>query len=64
MIRGNNAGFRGHDMSGDEWLELLWLPAAGGDVHRVVDIGSRGSASRMPRPFWNAKSDRILYVEE
>ncbi len=64
VIRGNNAAFRGHNMSSDSWLELLWLPAAGGDVRRVVDVPSRGAASRMPRPVWNSRSDRILYFAD
>jgi len=63
-LRGNGAAFRGHDMNGDSRLEIVWLPASGGDAHHVVDIGSRGSASRMVRPFWNAAADRIFYFED
>jgi imidazolonepropionase-like amidohydrolase len=63
FIRGNNAAFRGHDLGDDSYHEVLWVPAAGGNVSRVTDIGSRGSSRRMPRVFWNSTSDRVFFVE-
>lgn len=61
FIRGDNAPFRGHDLGDENSVELVWMSATGGEVHRVTDIPSRGSARRMPRVFWDASGERLFY---
>lgn len=63
LIRSNNAPFRGHNLGDEDFLEVVWVPAGGGAPNRVIDIGSRGSARRMPRVFWNADGNRLFYLE-
>ena len=63
LIRSNNSSFRGHNLGDDDFLEIVWTPAGGGALNRVIDLASRGSARRMPRVFWNADGNRIFFVE-
>lgn len=61
-LRGDNSPWRGQDLGSESYLELFWIPASGGDVNRITDIGSRGAARRMPRPAFNPAGDRVYYV--
>ncbi len=63
FIRGDNAPFRGHDLGDEGAVEVVWVAANGGVVHRVTDLPSRGSARRMPRVFWDARGQRVFYTE-
>ncbi|MCA9729001.1 MAG: PD40 domain-containing protein, partial [Candidatus Eisenbacteria bacterium] len=62
--RGTNAPMRGHDLGAEGSLDIVWIPAEGGDAQYVLSIPSRGTASRMPRPRWNAAGDRVYYIQD
>lgn len=64
FIRGANAPLRGHNLSSEGSLDIIWMPSAGGEAQFVISIPSRGPASRMPRPRWNATGDRIYYTHD
>jgi hypothetical protein len=63
VIRGSGATLRGGDL-GDEMYHELWIFSADGksDPHFVKTIGARGSASRMPAPFFSADGGRVFYM--
>jgi Tol biopolymer transport system component/imidazolonepropionase-like amidohydrolase len=64
-IKGDNSPYRGHDLGGESYQQVVWVPASGAREadHWVLDIPTRGSARRMPRPFFNAEGSRIYYLE-
>ncbi|RKZ16835.1 amidohydrolase [bacterium] len=63
VIRGSGATLRGGDL-GDEMYHELWILDAKGknDPHFVKTIGARGSASRMPAPFFSADGSRLFFL--
>ncbi|MDZ4805569.1 MAG: hypothetical protein SGI90_11980, partial [Candidatus Eisenbacteria bacterium] len=67
-IRGDNSPFRGHDLVGESYQQVIWLPSSpvsgsGSPATWIIDIPTRGSARRMPRPFFSADNQRIFYLE-
>ncbi len=63
FIRGNNAALRGAELGDDASFDLLWIDAAGGPANYALSLPSRGSSRRMHRPWWNAGSDRIFFLD-
>jgi imidazolonepropionase-like amidohydrolase len=64
VLRGSGGPLRELGDTNDElWLELQWVPAAGGAQHPVVTLAAEGDAPSVPRPTFNAAGDRIWYVE-
>lgn len=67
-IRGDNSPFRGHDLGGESYQQVIWLPSSptsgsGSTATWIIDIPTRGSARRMPRPFFSADNQRVFYLE-
>lgn len=63
VIRGSGATLRGGDL-GDEMYHELWILDAAGkkDATFVKTIDARGSAARMPAPFFSMDGKRIYFI--
>ena len=64
FLASSGATFRGDDLGNELWHEIRVVPAAGGEPKAVVGAKNRGPNRRMPRPMYDAKGERILFVDD
>jgi Tol biopolymer transport system component/imidazolonepropionase-like amidohydrolase len=64
FVRGSGATFRDRDPGEELWLEVRWLPRAGGASRYVASVANRGVQRRMPRPAFSADGARVLFIDD
>ncbi|MFN7965504.1 MAG: amidohydrolase family protein [Acidobacteriota bacterium] len=63
-VASSGAAMRDHDLSDELWHEVRLVSAEGGAAQLVIATAVRGPNRRTPRPSFNAKGDRIYFVED
>ena len=61
FVEGSDEVNRGSDLSGEFYLRLRWVSAAGGEVHDIATTPNRGANRRMPRLSWSSDGSRVLF---
>jgi Tol biopolymer transport system component/imidazolonepropionase-like amidohydrolase len=61
VLRGSGLEFRGRQPEDEEFFEIEWLDAAGGDLHPVTTVKLAQSMKFHPQAFWSADGSRIYY---
>lgn len=64
FLASSGATFRGDDLGNELWHEVRVVPSAGGESRHVTGAKNRGPNRRMPRPMYDAKGERILFVDD
>jgi Tol biopolymer transport system component/imidazolonepropionase-like amidohydrolase len=61
VLRGSGLEFRKRQPEDEEFFEIEWLDAAGGDLHPVTTVKLAQSMKFHPQAFWSANGSRIYY---
>ena len=61
VIRGSGLELRGQQPEEEEFFEIHWLDAAGGDTHYVTSVKLADTLKFHPQAFWNADGTRIYF---
>ncbi len=63
VIRGSGLELRGQQPEEEEFFEIHWLDAAGGETHYVTSVKLADTLKFHPQAFWNANGTRIYFRE-
>lgn len=61
-LKGSGATLRGSDLGDELFHEIYILDAKSGAATFVTTVDSRGSAARMPAPFFSADGSRVFFM--
>jgi Tol biopolymer transport system component/imidazolonepropionase-like amidohydrolase len=61
VIRGSGLELRGQQPEEEEFFEIHWLDAAGGDTHYVSSVKLADTLKFHPQAFWNSDGTRIYF---
>ena len=61
VIRGSGLEFRGQQPEDENFFEIRWLPASGGDPEYVTTVDLAESMKFHPQAFWNSDGTRLYY---
>jgi hypothetical protein len=64
FVAGTGGAMRGESLSSEPALALNWVAgdaSESGAIHDVIETPNRGTGRRMPRPFFAADGDHLLY---
>lgn len=64
FVAAAGAALRDQDLADEPWLEIRWVPAAGGRVETVIGTKNRGANRPEARPAFSADGQRIYYIED
>lgn len=63
VIRGSGLELRGQQPEEEEFFEIHWLDAAGGETHYVTSVKLADTLKFHPQAFWNSDGTRIYFRE-
>ena len=61
LVRGSGLEFRGQQPEEENFFEIRWLDANGGDPQLVTTVETANSMRFHPQAFWNAEGTRLIY---
>ena len=61
VIRGSGLEFRGQQPEEEEFFEIRWLPAAGGETHYVTAVKLADTLKFHPQAFWSSDGTRLFF---
>ncbi|PWT93123.1 MAG: hypothetical protein C5B54_02375, partial [Acidobacteria bacterium] len=61
VIQGSGLEFRGHQPEEEQYFEIRWLPAEGGDPQFITTVNLADTLKFHPQVFWNKDSDRVYF---
>ena len=61
LLRGSGLEFRGQQPEEEEFFEIRWISAAGGETHYVSSVKLADVMKFHPQAFWSADGQRIFY---
>ena len=62
IVRGSGLEFRGQQPEEEDFFDIGWLDAAGGEYHHVTTVSASAPALRFhPQAFWNADGTRLYF---
>ena len=61
LLRGSGLEFRGQQPEDDEFFEIRWISAAGGETNYVASVKLAQVMKFHPEAFWSADGQRIFY---
>jgi Tol biopolymer transport system component/imidazolonepropionase-like amidohydrolase len=61
VIRGSGLELRGQQPEEEEFFEIHWLDAAGGETHYVTSVKLADTLKFHPQAFWNSDGTRIYF---
>jgi Tol biopolymer transport system component/imidazolonepropionase-like amidohydrolase len=61
VIRGSGLEFRGQQPEEENFFEIRWLPASGGDPELVTTVETANAMRFHPQAFWSADGTRLVY---
>lgn len=61
VIQGSGLEFRGQQPEEEEFFEIRWLPAAGGETTYVTSVRLAETLKFHPQAFWNKEGTRLYF---
>jgi Tol biopolymer transport system component/imidazolonepropionase-like amidohydrolase len=61
VIRGSGQEFRGRQPEDEDFLEIHWLPADGGETRLVTSVPLSSASHFHPQAHWSADGERVFY---
>ena len=61
VVRGSGLEFRGQQPEEENFFEIRWLEATGGDTSLVTTVETANSMRFHPQAFWTADGTRLIY---
>jgi Tol biopolymer transport system component/imidazolonepropionase-like amidohydrolase len=62
FVRGSGLEFRGRQPEDEEFFEIHWMEAAGGDTHYVTSVKPSNGMGFHPRAFFSGDGARLFYA--
>jgi Tol biopolymer transport system component/imidazolonepropionase-like amidohydrolase len=61
VIRGSGLELRGQQPEEEEFFEIHWLDAAGGETHYITSVKLAETLKFHPQAFWNSDGTRVYF---
>jgi Tol biopolymer transport system component len=61
LIRGSGLEFRGRQPEDEDYFELGWMDAGGGDLHRVTAVKLANAMRFHPQAYWSPNGTRLFF---
>ena len=64
LVQGSGLEFRGQQPEDENFFEIRWLDAGGGETQPVTTVTQGPSMNFHPQAFWSADGMRLLYRKD